>query len=109
MLSYFAAGCALAPSSVGIASKLLTEAKQLNSDYGQTIVSAAFLDDILAIILLVVLESVGQTDSLEDSVTVTEEEPNITIDPIVIITAFAYCFLFLGFVFLFLFYFFFLL
>lgn len=55
----FAVGCSLAPTSVGVALKLLTDAKQLNSLPGQTIVTAAFMDDIFSIILLVVLQSIG--------------------------------------------------
>ena len=51
----FALGCALAPTSVGIALKLLTEAKELGSDYGQLIVTAAFVDDIFSIIALILL------------------------------------------------------
>eukprot|EP00600_Ochromonadales_sp_CCMP1393_P001702 CAMPEP_0174985228 /NCGR_PEP_ID=MMETSP0004_2-20121128/18219_1 /TAXON_ID=420556 /ORGANISM="Ochromonas sp., Strain CCMP1393" /LENGTH=888 /DNA_ID=CAMNT_0016237841 /DNA_START=139 /DNA_END=2805 /DNA_ORIENTATION=- len=50
-----AAGFSLAPTSVGISLSLLTKAKQLQSHYGQVIISAAFLDDIFSIICLVVL------------------------------------------------------
>merc|ERR1719329_257491 len=46
-----AAGTALAPTSVGIALKLLLEAKQLQEDFGQCIITAAFVDDILSLIL----------------------------------------------------------
>lgn len=46
-----AAGVALAPTSVGIALKLLLEAKQLQKDFGQCIITAAFVDDILSLIL----------------------------------------------------------
>jgi len=51
----FAAGASLAPTSVGIAIKLLTENKQLNSIPGQTIVTAAFIDDVFSLVVLVVL------------------------------------------------------
>jgi len=51
----FAAGAALAPTSVGIAITLLTENKQLNSVPGQTIVTAAFIDDVFSLVILVVL------------------------------------------------------
>lgn len=51
----FAAGVALAPTSVGIALKLLTEANALNSTPGQTIVTAAFIDDIFSLVLLVIM------------------------------------------------------
>ena len=37
------AGVALAPTSVGIGLTLLMQAKQLDKDYGQTIIAAAFL------------------------------------------------------------------
>jgi len=53
----FAVGCAMAPTSVGVALKLLTEANELNSLSGQLIVTAAFLDDVFSIILLVILQS----------------------------------------------------
>jgi Kef-type K+ transport system membrane component KefB len=45
-----AAGVSLAPTSVGIALKLLLEAKQLQKDFGQAIITAAFVDDILSLI-----------------------------------------------------------
>jgi len=54
-LPSFAVGCALAPTSVGIALQLLAEANQLNSTPGQTIVAAAFLDDIFSLVLLVIV------------------------------------------------------
>jgi len=75
----FAAGAALAPTSVGIALKLLGEANQLNSIPGQTIVTAAFLDDIFSLILLVIVLN------LKDEVTA-----------MTIIGPFVQCFLFLG-------------
>lgn len=46
-----AVGTALAPTSVGIALKLLHEARQLQTDHGQIIITAAFVDDILSLIL----------------------------------------------------------
>ena len=51
----FAAGVALAPTSVGIAIKLLNEAKILSSTPGQTILTATFVDDIFSLVLLVIL------------------------------------------------------
>jgi Kef-type K+ transport system membrane component KefB len=48
-------GATLAPTSVGIALKLLSETKQLNSNYGQTIIAAAFGDDIIALIVMALL------------------------------------------------------
>jgi len=56
----FAAGAALAPTSVGIAIKLLTEHKQLSSDAGQTIVTAAFIDDVFSLVILVVLLNLAE-------------------------------------------------
>eukprot|EP00756_Hemistasia_phaeocysticola_P022812 Hpha_TRINITY_DN15858_c1_g2::TRINITY_DN15858_c1_g2_i1::g.190539::m.190539 len=50
-----AMGCSMAPTSVGIALKLLTESKMLSSLTGQTIVTAAFVDDIFSILALVIL------------------------------------------------------
>eukprot|EP01062_Namystynia_karyoxenos_P037659 TRINITY_DN27393_c0_g1_i1.p1 TRINITY_DN27393_c0_g1~~TRINITY_DN27393_c0_g1_i1.p1 ORF type:complete len:994 (+),score=354.18 TRINITY_DN27393_c0_g1_i1:106-2982(+) len=50
-----AMGCSMAPTSVGIALKLLTESKMLSSFTGQTIVTGAFVDDIFSIIALVIL------------------------------------------------------
>eukprot|EP00929_Paragymnodinium_shiwhaense_P004809 TRINITY_DN105_c0_g5_i1.p1 TRINITY_DN105_c0_g5~~TRINITY_DN105_c0_g5_i1.p1 ORF type:complete len:981 (-),score=261.70 TRINITY_DN105_c0_g5_i1:347-3289(-) len=46
-----AAGVSLAPTSVGIALKLLLEAKRLQEDFGQAIITAAFVDDILSIVI----------------------------------------------------------
>ena len=48
----FAAGCALAPTSVGISIKLLSDAKMLNSMAGQTTLTAAFIDDVFSLVLL---------------------------------------------------------
>merc|ERR1711963_511797 len=50
-------GTALAPTSVGIALRLLGEAKVLQEDFGQAIITAAFVDDILSLILFNVLFS----------------------------------------------------
>jgi len=55
----FAAGCALAPTSVGISIKLLGDAKMLNSMAGQTTLTAAFVDDIFSLVLLVLLSSLS--------------------------------------------------
>merc|ERR1719409_1349264 len=51
MKAGIACGVSLAPTSVGIALKLLLEAKRLQDDFGQAIITAAFVDDILAIIV----------------------------------------------------------
>jgi Kef-type K+ transport system membrane component KefB len=53
------AGTALAPTSVGIALKLLTEKGCLNKEFGQTIMTAAFVDDIFSLILYNILFSMG--------------------------------------------------
>jgi len=50
-----AVGSSLAPTSVGIALKLLTEGKHLHTDAGQTVVIAAFVDDIFSLIVLVII------------------------------------------------------
>merc|ERR1719277_2837799 len=50
-------GTALAPTSVGIALRLLGEAKVLHMNFGQAIITAAFVDDILSLILFNVLFS----------------------------------------------------
>ncbi|CEL94064.1 unnamed protein product [Vitrella brassicaformis CCMP3155] len=54
------AGIALAPTSVGISIKLLTETKQLGTDYGQAIVTAAFVDDVFSLIAFIILQQLGQ-------------------------------------------------
>jgi len=51
------AGTALAPTSVGISLKLLGEAGVLAEDFGQAILTAAFVDDILSLVLFNVLFS----------------------------------------------------
>jgi len=56
------AGTALAPTSVGIALKLLNEAKQLQKRHGQIIITAAFVDDILSLVLFNCLFSIGAGD-----------------------------------------------
>lgn len=53
------AGTALAPTSVGIALRLLSEAGVLQENFGQAIITAAFVDDILSLILFNVLFSLG--------------------------------------------------
>lgn len=53
------AGTSLAPTSVGIALKLLHEAKALQEYFGQAVMTAAFVDDVLSLILFSVLFSLG--------------------------------------------------
>mmetsp|Transcript_122915 Transcript_122915/g.392912 ORF Transcript_122915/g.392912 Transcript_122915/m.392912 type:complete len:591 (+) Transcript_122915:71-1843(+) len=57
----FAAGTSLAPTSVGIALRLLHEAKSLQTYFGQAIITAAFVDDILSLILYNILFSLKDT------------------------------------------------
>jgi len=57
-----AVGVTLAPTSVGIALKLLLEAKQLSERFGQAIITAAFVDDILSLIIFNVLFAVTSGD-----------------------------------------------
>mmetsp|Transcript_27792 Transcript_27792/g.54602 ORF Transcript_27792/g.54602 Transcript_27792/m.54602 type:complete len:574 (-) Transcript_27792:55-1776(-) len=51
------AGTALAPTSVGISLRLLGEANVLQESFGQAIITAAFVDDILSLVLFNVLFS----------------------------------------------------
>mmetsp|Transcript_37267 Transcript_37267/g.68180 ORF Transcript_37267/g.68180 Transcript_37267/m.68180 type:complete len:611 (-) Transcript_37267:246-2078(-) len=57
-----AVGVTLAPTSVGIALKLLLEAKQLHERFGQAIITAAFVDDILSLIIFNVLFAITSGD-----------------------------------------------
>jgi Kef-type K+ transport system membrane component KefB len=50
-----AVGVSLAPTSVGIALKLLHEARALQTDFGQSVMTAAFVDDVLSLIVFSVL------------------------------------------------------
>jgi len=54
-----AVGVSLAPTSVGIALKLLHEAGALSEYFGQAVMTAAFVDDVLSLILFSVLFSLG--------------------------------------------------
>eukprot|EP00211_Chloroparvula_japonica_P004503 CAMPEP_0119135526 /NCGR_PEP_ID=MMETSP1310-20130426/19460_1 /TAXON_ID=464262 /ORGANISM="Genus nov. species nov., Strain RCC2339" /LENGTH=660 /DNA_ID=CAMNT_0007126419 /DNA_START=1 /DNA_END=1983 /DNA_ORIENTATION=+ len=56
------AGCALAPTSVGIALKLLSETRQLNSSLGQTVVASAFVDDVMSLVALGILMDLAKGD-----------------------------------------------
>lgn len=53
------AGTALAPTSVGIALKLLHEARALQTYFGQAVMTAAFVDDVLSLILFSVIFQIG--------------------------------------------------
>jgi Kef-type K+ transport system membrane component KefB len=52
-----AVGTSLAPTSIGIALRLLTEAGVLKQYFGQAIITAAFVDDILSLVLFNILFS----------------------------------------------------
>eukprot|EP01087_Luapelamoeba_hula_P019350 TRINITY_DN6396_c0_g1_i1.p1 TRINITY_DN6396_c0_g1~~TRINITY_DN6396_c0_g1_i1.p1 ORF type:complete len:300 (+),score=37.71 TRINITY_DN6396_c0_g1_i1:132-1031(+) len=54
-----AAGIALAPSSIGIALKLLQNADEDKSPLGTLITAAAMLDDVLSLLLLAVMSKLG--------------------------------------------------
>jgi len=53
------AGTVLAPTSVGIALRLLGEVGVLQESFGQAIITAAFVDDILSLVLFNILFSLG--------------------------------------------------
>ena len=48
------------PNQVGISIKLLSDAKMLNSMAGQTTLTAAFIDDVFSLVLLVLLASLAE-------------------------------------------------
>lgn len=52
-----AVGTSLAPTSIGIALRLLGEANVLQEDFGQAIITAAFVDDIFSLVMFNVLFS----------------------------------------------------
>ena len=62
--SGLAAGCAFAPTSVGISIKLLDDAKMLNSLAGQTTLTAAFIDDVFSLVLLVIMQNLSASPNL---------------------------------------------
>jgi Kef-type K+ transport system membrane component KefB len=62
MIPSLSAGVSLAPTSVGIALKLLNEAKALSEYFGQAVMTAAFVDDVLSLIIFSVLFTVGGGD-----------------------------------------------
>mmetsp|Transcript_5925 Transcript_5925/g.10299 ORF Transcript_5925/g.10299 Transcript_5925/m.10299 type:complete len:672 (+) Transcript_5925:419-2434(+) len=53
----FAVGAALAPTSMGIALNVLRAGRLLNTPVGQLVISAAVLDDIIALVLLSELQA----------------------------------------------------
>jgi Kef-type K+ transport system membrane component KefB len=68
--SGFAAGCAFAPTSVGISIKLLEESKMLNSMAGQTTLTAAFIDDVFSLVTLVIMQSLAAGELTAASIVV---------------------------------------
>ena len=54
-----AAGCVLAPTSMGIALNVLKRCGILNTPTGQLIIASAVLDDVIALILLALLQTLG--------------------------------------------------
>jgi Kef-type K+ transport system membrane component KefB len=60
-------GVALAPTSVGMALKMLGEKKQLDAEFGQLIVTAAFIDDIFSLVALTMLLQIGTAQQSGDS------------------------------------------
>jgi len=64
----FAAGCAFAPTSVGISIRLLDESKMLNSMAGQTTLIAAFIDDVFSLVTLVILQTLAKCQISADKI-----------------------------------------
>mmetsp|Transcript_920 Transcript_920/g.2747 ORF Transcript_920/g.2747 Transcript_920/m.2747 type:complete len:576 (-) Transcript_920:169-1896(-) len=62
-LASLAAGCTLAPSSIGIALNVLRAADALNTPVGQLIITSAVLDDVIALLLLTLLQALGSDAS----------------------------------------------
>lgn len=62
-LASLAAGCTLAPSSIGIALNVLRAADALNTPVGQLIIASAVLDDVIALLLLTLLQALGSDAS----------------------------------------------
>ena len=60
-----AVGCALAPTSMGIALNVLKGAGVLNTPTGQLIIAAAVLDDVIALILLAELHALDDPSPLK--------------------------------------------
>jgi Kef-type K+ transport system membrane component KefB len=68
LMDSLSAGTALAPTSVGIALKLLHEAKALQLYFGQAVMTAAFVDDVLSLVLFSVLFNLGDDPTFLDFV-----------------------------------------
>ncbi len=63
LFGFILAGFSLAPTSIGLSLKVLEENKKLESDYGQSIISIAVLDDIISIIFLSVVNNLISDNS----------------------------------------------
>lgn len=61
----FFIGAALAATSVGITSAILLELRQLDTPAGRTILGAAVIDDILALLLLAVATGLAESGSVD--------------------------------------------
>jgi Kef-type K+ transport system membrane component KefB len=59
------AGAALTATSIGITSRVLSELGRLNTKEGQIILGAAVIDDVLGIIVLAVVASLGKTGDID--------------------------------------------
>jgi len=79
-----AVGITLAPTSVGMALKMLGEAHQLGETYGQLIVTAAFIDDILSLVGLTMLLEIGKA-------TQTGSELSIVAVTMPLVSSIAFC------------------
>mmetsp|Transcript_120291 Transcript_120291/g.256760 ORF Transcript_120291/g.256760 Transcript_120291/m.256760 type:complete len:546 (+) Transcript_120291:66-1703(+) len=73
-----AAGTALAPTSVGVALRLLQESGALQEDFGQAIMTAAFADDVLSLILFNVVFSLGDGGNFDYAKTVVSPIAGVT-------------------------------
>mmetsp|Transcript_10845 Transcript_10845/g.30475 ORF Transcript_10845/g.30475 Transcript_10845/m.30475 type:complete len:845 (+) Transcript_10845:136-2670(+) len=63
-----AAGCCFGPTSLGIAMNILRQGKIINTPVGQLIVSAAVIDDMIALIILSLLSALAGPVSVVDLV-----------------------------------------
>ena len=63
-----AAGCCFGPTSLGIAMNILRQGKIVNTPVGQLIVSAAVIDDMIALIILSLLSALAGPVSVADLV-----------------------------------------
>lgn len=71
-LQGFVMGTALAPTSGGMAVKLMRDAGVLQTKIGQTIVCAAMTDDILSLVILAIVSNLGDDGNRSLASTVSE-------------------------------------